>query len=127
MFYKVIKSFVNEVEQFRGVTTVYEIREMPIETRDEKIEASILLMKLVKWIWYPWSLANLKLSNKFNEGQYNQAISNAISYSRKEAIVVWSLQKLLTILVQDINTQMPTTFKESELKKCLESEPNELW
>jgi hypothetical protein len=48
MFYKVIKSFVNEVEQFRGVTTVYEIREMPIETRDEKIEASILLMKLVK-------------------------------------------------------------------------------
>jgi len=137
MFYESLKEslkkyneenwIIKDVRQFRGIPTIYELRETSIETRDEKIEMMIKLIRLIDWIGYTWSLLQLKISNKMNQGQYNQAFSNAITYAKKENIVVWSLQKLLTLLVQDVNCDMPNTFKNAVLLECLRWEQNALW
>lgn len=125
MIYNFLKEEVKTPVHFRGVPSIIEIKRMNIDTRDGKVEAAIRVLWFINWLNYQWSFKDTKIANKFNDRLYKQAISNAITYSKKTEIVVWSLFKMFLLLVQDINIGMSKNCKMEEFKKCLEADKDE--
>ena len=123
MFYNVIKPLAlkKDIENFRWVPTVYEIKWMSTETRDEKIAIIIRLISVIEGIWYTWSYKDMKLTKRFNEKLYNQALSNATMYAAKPKLAVWGLFKALLILCQDVNHWFNVkVFSKKKLAECFE-------
>ena len=123
MFYDVIKALALKewVKNFRGVPTMYEIRNLPTETRDEKIAVIIKLIQVIEGIWYTRSYRDIKLVKTFNEKLYSQSLSNAIMYASKPNLAIWGLFKALCMLCQDVNHwfNMKTSSKK-KLEACFE-------
>ena len=127
MFYNSLKKNTNEVIQLRWITTITELRQMPYETQNEKIEIAIKLIKLLNWLNYQWLMKWFDLVEDFNEKLYRQALSSAITYARKPDVVVWFIFKLLLILIKELNKEMPKYPDLSTLKECLDSKADEYW
>jgi len=107
MLYKDLAKIVTSVENFRWLPSIYEVREMPYSTHNEKMSLVIRLIRLINWMSYQWSIWRIDIQRAFNKQTYRQAIANASTYWNKSDIVVGKLVDALWELVSDLNIWIP--------------------
>ena len=105
MIYNEINKVVTSVEQYRGASTLYELKWSPIENNNDKMSLVIRLLRLIKGIWY-WGIIKAENQKSMDMKEYKQALSTCLTYNNRTEFVVGWLVKMMIELVWDLNMSL---------------------
>ena len=83
MLYQNLKLIVKGVEQHRGLTTIAELKTMHSETRDDRMEIAIRLIRLIDGLKFPGVFNDMDKQIPFNRQSFNQSLATATSFHLK--------------------------------------------
>jgi len=119
MIYNELKEIIKSKEQLKGLITLYEIRNTPFETRDDKMALAIRLIQLLNWSKTLLLSTRYNIQRPFNIQTYKQALATAISHKSNEVVVYGGLSNALVELIAELNLWLPQKLNSKLLKELV--------